>query len=171
MAGLAVVFCTLFLTGCTNERVVGETTIFTFAWWVPLTILAAGMLAVAVGVLTRHTRFGWAFLIGGPIAAFFFAPSMWSDRITLDHDHFTMRTGFWMMPTTHDVRFDDLHSIDQIAESRRTRRGRSTSYYLHCHRKSGESSKVPINDLMKRGAYERILQEAIAHSVPINDHT
>lgn len=161
----------LALTGCVTEKVDGETTIFTFAWWLPLLILAGGVLAAVVGVLIRQNRYGWVLIIGGPIAAIFFAPSLWNDKVTLDQEHFTQRTGIWFMPQQHDIRFADLSGIDLISESRRTRRGRSTSLYMLCHRTTGEDAKIPINDLMKRGAAASILAEAAAHGVLINDQT
>lgn len=162
---------TLALTGCTTERVEGETTVFTFAWWLPLLILAGGVLAAGIGVLIRQNRYGWILIIGGPIAAIFFAPSLWSDKVTLDRDHFTQRTGLWFAPRFQEVAFTDISRIDLTAETRRTRRGRSTSLYMICHRKGGEDAKIPINDLMKRGAAARILATAADHGIQITDLT
>ena len=161
----------LAFTGCTTERVDGDTTIFTFAWWLPMLILVGGGVSLGAGALLRENRYGWVLMIGGPIAAIFFAPSLWSDKVTLDHQHFTQRTGIWFMPRFQDVRFDDLASIDLTAETRRTRRGRSTSYYMVCHRKAGEDAKIPINDLMKGGAAKKIIAEAAHHGITINDLT
>ena len=159
----------LAFTGCTTERVDGDTTVFTFAWWLPMLILVGGVVSLGAGVLLRENRYGWVLMIGGPIAALFFAPSLWSDKVTLNHDHFTQRTGLWFAPKFQDIRFADLTSIDLTAETRRTRRGRSTSYYMLCHCKSGEDAKIPINDLMKRKAAASILAEAAAHGITIND--
>ncbi len=87
----------------------GATTIFTYAFWVPGSILAAGVVATVVGVLVRkHTaRFGWALLILGPLAVFGFAPSL--------------------------------------------------------------TERVPINDLMKEGANDKILSVARERNIPLVD--
>jgi len=159
----------LAFPGCVTERVDGDTTIFTFAWWLPLLILVGGVVSLFAGILLRQNRFGWVLMIGGPIAAIFFAPSLWNDKVTLDHQHFTQRTGLWFAPRFQDVAFADLASIDLTSETRRTRRGRSTSYYMVCHRKSGEVAKVSINDLMKQGAFQKILAEASTYGIVVND--
>ncbi len=166
-----VSLATLAFTGCTTERVDGDTTIYTFAWWLPLLVLAGGLLAFVVGLLMLGNRFSWVLIIGGPLASLFFAPSLWSDKVTIDKEHFTQRTGAWFMPKFQDVRFADLTSIDLISESRRTRRGRSTSYYMLCHRKGGEDAKIPVNDLMKQGAAESILAQALNQGIQVNDLT
>jgi len=160
----------LTFAGCTSERVDGDTTIFTFAWWLPTLVMAAGALSFGIGVLLRENRIGWVLIIVGPIAAIFFGPSLWNDKVTLNRERFTQRTGLWFAPKVHDVAFADITSIDLTSESRRTRRGRSTSYYMVCHCRTGQDATVSINDLMKQGAAAKILDVASSYGIAINDH-
>jgi hypothetical protein len=161
------------IPGCTTEKVDGDTTVFSFVLWVPLIVLLAGVIAFFAGVLMRRNsaRWGWGLMIFGPILCLLLAPGLFLDKATVNQDRFTLRTGFWFAPTIHDVRFADLSGIDLIAEERASRRGRRTSYFLLCHRKSGQSEKVPVGDLMKRGAAAKILETAKQLGVPIADHS
>ena len=98
------------LGGCTNESQEGDTTVFTYALWVPGVVLAGGIVGTLAGVLIRKSieRLGWALIIGGPVAAFIFAPGLYSDKITVSNERFTLRTGFWFAPTTHEVELADV---------------------------------------------------------------
>ena len=110
-------------------------------------------------------------MILGPLACLVLAPGMFLDKVTVNPERFTLHTGFWFAPTLHEVRFADLSRVDLIAEEKASRRGTRMSYYLLCHRKSGASEKVPVGDLMKRGAAAKILQTAKAQGVPVVDNT
>jgi hypothetical protein len=163
---------TLTLAGCTREAQEGGTTIFTYALWVPGSILAAGVVAILVGVLIRKSvnRLGWGLIIVGPLAVFGFAPSLFRDSVAVNKDGFVQRTGFWFSQTVHEVAFDNVAHIELIAEEKVGRRGRrSTNYYLDCRLKNGSTERVPINDLMKQGANDKILGVARERNIPLVD--
>ena len=159
------------ISGCTKESQEGDTTIFTYAAWVPGVVLGGGILGTVAGVLIRKSiaRLGWALIIGGPVAAFIFAPGLYSDKIAVSHDRFTMRTGFWFAPTVHELQLGDVAHVELTSEKRVGRRGTSTSYFMQCFRKAGNMEKVPINDLMKQGPLDKVLEIMNARGIPIVD--
>ncbi len=170
---LTILLCALAcaVSGCVNASRDGDTMVFTFAAWVPGLVFVAGAVALAAGIALRSKATGWAWvlMIGGPLASLVFAPGLYSDKATVDKEHFTLRTGFWFAPTVHDVSFSELSRIELTGESRMTRRGRRTSYYLLCHRKTGGSEKVPVGDLMKQGAAAAILGQAEELGISVID--
>ena len=159
------------ISGCTKESQDGDTTIFTYAAWVSGVVLGGGILGTVVGVLIRKRveRLGWALIIGGPVATFIFAPGLYSDKITVNNDRFTMHTGFWFSPTLHEVQLGEVSQVELTAEKRVGRRGTSTSYYMQCYRKAGNMEKVPINDLMKQGPLDKVLGIMNGRGIPIVD--
>ena len=164
----------LCLSGCVTETQSGDTSTFTFALWVSGSILLGGLAAMVGGwfLRTRSERWGWGLMIGGLLAVAIFAPTMFSDKATVSPELFTLRTGFFFAPTRHEVRFADVARMDLTKEVKPGRRGRKdTSYYLNFHLKAGESRKVPIGDLMKNGALERVLVIAATQNIPVADLT
>lgn len=159
--------------GCAEERVVGDTTVFTFALWVPALVFLACVVATVAGWFLRKksTRWGWILLIAGPLAGAVVAPGLLLDKVTVNDERFTLHTGFWFAPTAHQVRYGDLSVIEFMAEERRSRRGKRTSYYLLCHKKSGETERVPVGTLMQEGAVIKILDKAVERGVPVYDRT
>jgi hypothetical protein len=160
------------LSGCVNQTAEAGQTTWKFAWWLPTVVLLGGLIAAPVGWLWRSkNNYGWVLLIGGPLAAAVFAPGLMADRVTVDDEHFTLRTGFWFAPTRHDIRFADVSRIDITSETRSGRRGRrTTSYYLVCHKTTGDSEKVPVGNLMEYAVGD-ILATADERGIPVQDMT
>jgi hypothetical protein len=160
----------MWTAGCTVEQTQGDTTIFTYAAWTPYATFAAGVVGFLVGVQIRPRwgRFGWMLIILGPLACLFLAPSFFLDRITVNPQGFTLRTGFWFSPTVHDVKFRDLARIELATEETTGRRGRREKhYYFLCEKKSGGVDKVPLGDLMRSGASHKIAEVAHKEGIPV----
>lgn len=158
-------------TGCIDEKVSESSVSYTFSWWVPVATFAVGVVLLPAGWLLRKTRYGWLMLVGGPLLLIVFGPGALQDQVTVDANHFTLHTGFWFSPTRFDVAFSDIERIERTSETRRGRRGRkTTSYFLDCHRKSGEMDHVPIGTLMEE-AVPAILAVAGERQIPVADLT
>ena len=102
-------------------------------------------------------------MIGGPIAALGFAPSAFLDRVVVDETSYSVRTGFWMMPNKHEVKYEDLAKVQVTVETSRGRRGRqNVNYYMVCERKDGTSEKISLgHDVVEESApYFRAIVEA-----------
>ena len=171
---LTIASLILLTSGCVDESVDGSVRTYTYELWVPLTILVGGLLAAIWGWFLRDTfgRYGWALLIGGPIAALFFAPSMFFDRAVVSDTSYSLRTGIWGMTATHEVEYEDLQLILVTSEEKRGRRGRRTThYYLRCKRKDGTEAKVPLGNKISEAAAPYFLEQAAELGVPILNQT
>ena len=148
----------LLLAGCVRETTDGSARVFAYELWVSASVLFGGLVAAPLGWFLRTVseRFGWALLILGPIAALFFAPSLFLERAVLDDNSNSVRSGIWGMTAVHQVRFQDLRQIRLVAEQVRGRRRRMRiQHYLMCERNDGTSEKIPVsNDVSKVGASE-----------------
>jgi hypothetical protein len=161
-------------TGCVRESTNGGSRIFQYALWVPGLILLGGLAAAAIGWTLRQKsgRFGWGFLIAGPVAALVFAPSMFLDRVTVDEAGFSRRSGLYGMTSVQDVKYSNVTEMRLITEEGRGRRGRKTiNYYLMCDHKNGSSTKVPLGNGVIEAATPVILRAAGALGIPIIDQT
>lgn len=113
------------LVGCVRESTNGDTRIFSYELWASGLIFLGGLIAIPVGWMLRNSsRFGWALLIMGPIAAFGFAPSMFMDYVDVSPSGFSRHSGIWGMTSVQDVKFADVGSIRATIEEERGRRGR-----------------------------------------------
>ncbi|MEW5977630.1 MAG: hypothetical protein AB1898_17690 [Acidobacteriota bacterium] len=160
------------LAGCVVEVRDGDTAVFTFATWVPGLVLSFGSVFCLAGLAIRRKSVLWGtgLAIAGLIVLLLLAPGSFLDRSTVSPSRFTLQTGFWFAPTTFDVPFADLSSIEVVAEEETDARGvTSKSRYLVCHHKSGASQKIPLGDLMNAGAKARILERAREQGVPVSD--
>jgi hypothetical protein len=151
----------LLQTGCVHEAVNGSAKTYTYQLYVPILLFFGGIAAAVGGFFLRQNRFGWVMMIGGPIAALGFAPSMFMERITVDDQHFTVRGGF-----------AELQMVNITKEVTTGRRGRkNVSYYLLCNNKNGTSAKVPVNNDIAEAAAAAILAQFDAHNVTIVNTT
>ena len=164
-------------SGCVRENVEGETHTFAYELWVSLSLLLGGLAATAGGWLWKsktesQSNYVWVLLIGGPIAALGFAPSLFLERSVVDNEKLTINSGIWGQTATHELKLDNLRQIRIISEESRGRRGRKrTSYYMMCDRKAGETAKVSINNDVTEAAAGEFIEQAIEHGVPVLDET
>ena len=157
----------LVLTGCVNESTNGDKTTFKFSLWVPLAVVAGSIVATAAGVVvrTRNKRFGYVLLIGGPLFLIFVAPGIFLDRVDIDRNQLTVRTGFWFLPNERQVK-----QIEVTAEKRRTRRGTRTDYKLVFHPTDGGTQTISAGDLLKQ-SLPKIAAMAGEQGIEVVDRT
>jgi hypothetical protein len=167
LAFMLLVVC----SGCTVEKKDGDTSTFTYEFWIPLVMIFGGAAVAVGGFFLRNfwERMGWGMMILGCIGTILVGPGMFLEYATVSPEEFKLRTGFWFYPTSHTVRYDNISGIQVTSEEKRGRRGRKTkSFYLVCGLKSGGQEKIPVGDLMKEGAAERMLQMADSKQIPVN---
>ena len=174
---MRVLVCGLLLflvttTGCVRESVDGDVHSFTNELWISASILLAGVLAGVGGWFFRKTKYGWAAMIAGPIAALLFAPSIFLDHATVDDSSFKVNTGIWGLTAVHEVKFDEVRAIKIISEVVSGRRGRkSTNYYLLCSKTEGGDAKIPVNNRVCEEAAKLFLERASEKGIIILDQT
>lgn len=157
------------VSGCANETQDGSTTVYTWAVWVPCLVLVGGLVGSAAGVflLRWSKRLGIVLVVVGMASVVVIVPGLFIEKVAVSDSGFMVRTGFWFHPNSHDVSFADLARIEIKAEDRSTRHVRDIEHVLVCFDRSGGSVTVPVSDLMKRGAEERILEIARQHDIPV----
>ena len=128
---LIVAILLLTLGGCVHEDLDGPTRTFTYELWLPLSVFLGGVLAAPAGLFLRNSssRFGWGLLLGGPIAALFFAPSLFRDRVVVSDTSLSIRSGIWGLTALHEVKYDDLRGVRIISEQVTGRRGSKRTNY------------------------------------------
>jgi len=153
----------LVSSGCVQKTTEGDKTIFTYEMWVPLLVMVGGLIAAPAGWFLRESisRLSIALMILGPLA-FVFGISLFTDRAEVDPTGYMVRVGIFGSASSRG-RFDELSQISFT--TRRSRR--STTHYLVCHKKSGDSDQIAMGNAISKGAVELILEHAQAKGVPI----
>ena len=109
----------LLLCGCTRKWDEAGTTHYSFELWVAIVSLLGCMASIPAGWLLRaiSERLGYGILIAGVAGLVLLAPSLFTDHVTLNDEGFTLRTGLWMAPTLHDVKFRELSAIELTSKT------------------------------------------------------
>lgn len=155
---LAMILATA--SGCVEESESGSTRVFKYQLWVPLSVLLIGVVAGPAGWLLRKQRYGWFLLIAGPLAAIFFAPTLFLERVTLDDNTYSVRSGIWGMTAAHQVELSKLKQVTIQVEETRGRRGRkSKSTYLVCENQDSSITKLSANNDVTRAAATHFLEK------------
>ena len=171
-ARVATVAGLTLLAGCVKETPVAGGSAFTFEPWVPAGIMVAGLVGLAVGavLLRRRSWFaGVVVVLLGLGGLFVLGPGMFNDKAVVTDERFELDVGFWFAPKTHSVLWADVAAVEGVAEEKTGRRGRKTTdFKVVFKKKSGPAETVPVGDLMKRGAYNRLLEVADRRGIPVS---
>lgn len=161
--------CLLTCTGCVEKTVSDGATTFTNASWVYGLIGLAGLTLAAIGGVAIRSNWwqGGITLLVGLGILIVGTPTYFLEKTTVREDGFHVQTGMFG-GTTHDVKYDDIASMELTSEQVRTRRGgRRTKYYILLHMKSGGDIKLDASDGVSEEAALPILEGAKAHGVPL----
>lgn len=162
------------MSGCVRESSNGVTQTFSYEWWLPLLVFLGGLVAAPAGWFLRQwsTRLGWGLLIIGPLAAIFFAPSLFLERTVITDTTFSKRSGIWGCTASNDISIGDLEQVSIISEQVRGRRGsKRTEYFLLCQEKGGKTEKVSINNDVSQAAAACFLERVSEQGILIVDKT
>src|SRR5215217_4903661 len=166
----ALAFVLFAAGGCVDRDVSGDQVTYDYSWWVPVVVLLGSLVALPTGLLLRKRsgRFGVILMVAAPLLALIVFPAMLLDKVKIDSQHFETRDGFWLVPTKHNVRFDDLAEMRLVSYEVRTRRGgRQTKQKLVCvHKDSAPQDTVQLGNLVRHAAQD-ILDRAQAHGVTV----
>jgi hypothetical protein len=160
-----VILTILFASGCYEQSVRGDQSVYGFAWWVGVGVIVGSLIAVPLGWVIRRWSGRWSFvlIVMGPLLLVFVAPAMFLDKVVVDREHFEARYGFWFSPTRHNLRFDDMRELRYVETRDRKNR---VKYELHCVMKAGDTRVVHVGDLVQFAVPE-ILERAKAKQVPV----
>lgn len=166
---MVIVPILLACAGCIQRSARGDVSTYGFETWVVLGIALGGIVAAPAGwfLRKRTARFGWALLILGPIAAIFIAPSMWTDRVVVDSEHFARSSA---MPGSNNqsIRFDDVSALHYRSKVERSGRRSSRKYYLDVTQKSGQVQTISLGTLFQEAIGE-IFERAAAKGIPVTE--
>jgi hypothetical protein len=113
----------------------------------------------------------WLGLAGRrPIGGFFFAPTLFLERATVDDNTYTVRSGIWGMTAANQIELNKLKQVTITVEETRGRRGRKTkSTYLVCQNQDGTTTKLSANNDVTRAAAQCFLAKVEERGVPVID--
>lgn len=172
MSLCALAVLAIGLAGCTQKAADASGVTCTYQWWVGPVGLLIGIAAVGLGWANRAG--GWRavlFLVIAALGTLTFAPFGFFDKVIVDNAHLETRWGFWCFPTTHNIRFDDVSSVQLTSETSHSRRGRRTSYHLVFQLKSGKSEKLSADNSLMQEAADDVLAQLQQRQIPVVDHT
>lgn len=156
-------------TGCVQETVKEEATYYNYELWLPAMLFFGGLALAVGGYFLRSwaSQFAWVLMIGGPVAALGFAPSLYLDEAKLTKEGLSHRGGIWGLTASEDVKYDDIRDIHLELEITTGRRGRKNeNYYIYCET-SGGQVKLSLNNDVIEMASEKFLQTAAEKGIPI----
>jgi hypothetical protein len=117
----------------------------------------------------RYSLLGWWLLVFGPSFAVFYGPTLYAEKILVNQERFTIRSGLWLSPRAESAVFSALSGMELGAEfdsgNRERKREHLTVYY-----KKGEIRQFDVSDLMRHGALDRILEVAKGQQIPVTDN-
>jgi hypothetical protein len=172
------------IAGCYDHVRNGDQSKYQFAWWVGLTLMAGSLVCIPVGwlmynwvdrigdtilgipvgeALRRWTsRWGIMMMGGGVLVLVLLVPSMYTDRVLVDANHFEGANGLWFYPSLHNLNFQDLHEIRLITQHG----SRRTSFVLQCKARDGQVTELKVGTLLEQAVPE-ILARAMVKGVAI----
>ena len=165
VAWLGLVLLVLVVAGgCVSETKAGDKTIFTYEWWVPLSVMVGGIVAAPAGWFLRESisRLSIGLMILGPLACIF-GLSLFTDRAEVDPTSYLVRVGIFGS-ASYSGKIDDITQISFT--TKRGRRG-SRSHYMVCHKKDGDTDEIAMGNSISKKALPLILEYASAKGVPI----
>jgi hypothetical protein len=105
-----------------------------------------------------------ATFVGAALFGVLFGPMLFLDRVTIDDDAVSQRTGFWFAPTRHRLEFDEVRHLLVL---RTPRASGPTNTKWHVIRRDGTDTVLDPGDLwdLNEGA---ILTAFRNHGVPVS---
>lgn len=154
------------VSGCYDRADRGGQSVYQFAAWVGAAVIGVGLLLAVGGVVLIILKQRWGFLL--PLFAAFLliivAPSMYTDFVVVDADHFEASYGFWFTPSVHNIKFAQLRELRHVAVRDNKNR---IKYEMHCKYMNGTVTVVHCGDLVKNAVPE-ILSKARAKGVSVH---
>ena len=162
----------LLSAGCTNKEDIPDGIRVSYQSWVGVVAVAVGLLASIGGWFAKNTGFrGWIFFIFALLGLLLFSPFGFFDHVTVTDQQISTQWGFWIAPTKHEFRFDDIESVALTEETKSSRRGKTTSYYFVFRLNNGNKEKlIASNSLMER-ATQFIIEQLKSRRIQIVDRT
>lgn len=120
----------------------------TFPFWLAiLPLLVAGSLLLWAEYRRRRAKRWLPHAAIGAVVAIGLGPLLFFDRITIDDEGITQRTGFWFAPTHHTLRFAGVTQVRvELANVGTQRRNRQQQVWT-VHRDDGTVDSFDPGDL------------------------
>ncbi len=166
-----IAFLTFAFCGCVRREATSTGITVTYETWV-------GIVGVLVGVVA--TFFSW-FATGWRGKLFFavcligtitFSPFGFIDHVTITDSQMNTQWGFWVFPTKHEVKFDDVESVALTKSVSRGRRGRkNTNYNFEFRMSDGHVEKLSATNTLMEEAIETLVEQLGVRGIEVADQT
>lgn len=163
-------FSCCFLAGCIDRSSDGNTSVYSYSWWIIGLAVLGGVNVIYVGFkrpFNMPLLRGYFYIVVGMGFLAVGIPMLHAERVEVDSKHFTSCTG--LVPghrLHHDVPFEYLQEIRIEISELKFRFETEKVYTLRCQFKTGKVEKVSIGMLM-RPAVGEILRIARQKRVPV----
>jgi hypothetical protein len=166
-SALLLLCCTL-LTGCVARSDSGTGTSFHYQWWLPVSVFAAGVVCVPIGMALwkKSGRLALGLVVAGPGAALVLAPSLLFENVFVDGRGCKIASGIWGMTANLEIEFDQVKSIRIAHEETGGRQSRLIEV-LYFEMKSGQIARFPPNNEVKTEAGKEIVACAARRGIPV----
>jgi hypothetical protein len=106
----------LAISGCYERKLQGDVTTFRYAPWMQAFVIVGGLsLVAAAWYLRKRWRKGALFCaLMSPFVLFLIAPSMLTNYVLLDSEHFEAKYGPWWTDEVHSIQFKDCKEVRYI---------------------------------------------------------
>jgi hypothetical protein len=153
-----------------TKSVSDSDTTIRYSWWVPIAILAAGIVCIPIGIAMRKNQalIAWGLMILGPIAALLFGPSMLLERINVTDRGFDVHSGILGMTANQDIAFDGVAMI-RIGQEETGGSNSRLIDVLYFDMKNGGSGRFPLNNDVKIEAGKEIVARAMMRGIAVVD--
>jgi hypothetical protein len=160
--------CCALLTGCVARSDSGAGTSFHYQWWVPVSVFAAGVVCVPIGLALwkKSGRLAPGLVVAGPGAALVSAPSLLFENVFVDGRGCQIASGIWGTTANLEIEFDQVKSI-RIAQEETGGRNSRLIEVLYFEMKSGQVARFPPNNEVKTEAAKEIVARAARRGIPV----
>jgi hypothetical protein len=159
----------LACAGCIQRTEHGDVSTYGFETWILVGTAVGGVVAAPVGWLLRKriARLGYALLILGPLVVFLLVPTMWTDRVIVDSNHFE-RSSAMPGSSNQSIPFGEVLAMRYHSAVEKSGRRSSRKYYLDVTRKDGQVQTITLGSLFQE-AIKEIFRRAAAKGIKVSE--
>ena len=161
----------LLIGGCVRVTDDGNRQVLDYELWVPFTVLLACLAVLPAGWFLQRAsqRFGLGLMVVGLALLVILVPTLFRDKVTIDDQRVSTRTGLWFFGSAESVDFDNINRVViAVVQSTDSKGRQQTGRCVVCEKKTGPAVRLSLGGMFD-AALPYILKAAEKHGVRISD--